>query len=101
MNNVATQKLLTELFHSNDPADWKDRDGWRRRALYWKMMSISLMAENRSDEVKALFAKAKHADMIRSINDDELMHCLKVFNAIITRSNMRNKLILPPSLTLT
>lgn len=100
MNNIALEKLLRQLFHSENSADWKDREAWRRRALFWKMLAVTLVYDNKSEEVNSMYAKAKSADMKRSISEDELMWCLRFFNATINRANARSQLILPPELSL-
>lgn len=100
MDNLPLENLLRSIFRSDDPDDWKARNSWRRRALFWKMMAIALMHDNKSDEMKAIFSKAKHADMVRSPTEQEILWFLKTFNAIINRAGLRSQLILPPELSL-
>lgn len=78
------EKIRKSLFKSLDSSDWKSKEGWIRRAVYWKLCCMATYHETQDATIKKIILNAFSGDTQRSPSTDEIINiaplCIKKYN---------------------
>ena len=93
MIDLYLERLRRDLFRSNKE-EWKSRDAWARRAVFWKMTALAYMQNNRHPDILKHHEMALNGDQLSAPNETNLKNiCTWLQNYTVTQ-NTKNKIVI-------
>ena len=71
------EDVLKKFFGSQDPTDWKSKDSWQKRALFWKLMTIAHHIEP-DDKLTEFYHQSMKFDLTMSPPESAIVDLLNL-----------------------